>query len=176
MGVFSREKGAFQVLAKRSARQNQAPDLFQEVTLYWKLGKLKRVGFLQEYQVDTSWGSIGQHYQNFCEACLLNQFIEKNGSDLPSAADWYPLLKKAWMAWALPDANAKGILLKSFYYIAKLEGYPVKESWACHLPISLIADLKRVLQSPVETIPHLVSASELLDKLNRWLKDETDFL
>ena len=176
LGVFSREKGAFQVLAKRSVQQNQAPDLFQEVTIYWKLGQIKTLGFLQEYQVLNSWNSIGQRYQNFSDACQLNQFIDKNGSGVISSSEWYLLLKKAWKAWELPDANSKAILLKSLYYIAKLEGYPVKESWAYCLSPSLVPDLKTILRSPVKKIPLLVSTPLLLENLNQWLRDQTDFL
>ena len=176
IGVLSKEKGAFQVLAKRSPRQNQAPDLFQEVNLYWKLGQVKTIGFMQEYQVLNSWNSVGQRYQHFCDACELNQFIDRNGSGVTASSDWYSLLKKAWDSWELPDANSKAVLFKSLYYIAKIEGYPVKESWAYHLSASLLCELKMILQSPVGKTPLQVSVPVLLENLNRWLKNKTDFL
>jgi hypothetical protein len=162
----------------RVSAKATAPDLFDvaEVTLEAPKTGGRGVRFASGYRVLRREVALGADYARLAAACRLALVVTRNPMAPDSAESVFALCVEAVGALATrprPDAA----LFKTFWRLARDEGYPVREDWQAGLSAGERAAAEAVLRETLDaqaTAPEAVVA--LTRSLERWLVGECNFV
>lgn len=176
--VVSAEAGRLTCMWRRSSKQaGGGPDLFDDVTLWLEASARAEAWFVREYRLRRRRAGIARRYESLRRAVRLGDLLWRN---LLHAEFSEPVACLAVEALDALDARScpRVVYLKALYRFAREEGYAVAQQWLAGLPIRERARADTILHSPADqlTADDDALAGDLAEKLERWLRGETDIL
>lgn len=168
---FLREAGLQMTLcrmrSKASATVNE-PDLFESGEVDIEKKGDSKPGFLKEFIPHNRYPGIARRYTVLEDACRLARYYEKNLVHMEFYDSAWELLHTALQSFS-EKQQSRVILLKSLFVFAKLEGYPVRDSWLRQLSMHSRNEVTALMQAPVDTID--VENSQV----GAWIKSLEEF-
>lgn len=172
LSVLGREHGLQSVLLRLS-RRKAAPDLFDQLEVFWQQRPGSGIGFVIETRLLQRFERLGNSLAALSTASAHARIVARNASHFEDPAPIHDLTLQLLqhLQEGLDPALAS---LKALYLLARAEGFPVKEAWLQRLPPGQRQRATEALQSPLDTHP-APPAGETLESLRNWLQREADF-
>ena len=179
--LLDAEHGAVMLLHKPAAKSGAptvTPDLFDDAEVFTDTprGGASASRFIREYRLIRRRTGLARDFNRLEIASRLAHLLAANPHPSDSGKNLLDLSRTAFDALEsrpAPEATA----LKFLWKLARDEGWPVREHWERRLPRGLAESLRRILTSPLDTIPadEIAPARELTRRLEQWLADEAHY-
>lgn len=176
--VLSAGEGRLVCLWRRSAKNaGGGPDLFDQAAFQLESPASSSSWFVQDYQLGRRRGGIARRYRALQRAARLGDLLWRNLQHAEFFEPAFRLASEALDAFdlvPLPEV----IYLKAVYRFAGEEGYPARQQWAVSLPRGERDRARDILHRPLGELDagHEAPAAALTEKLERWLRSETDII
>jgi len=176
--ILSPTEGRVIALWRRSSKQSGGgPDLFDQAQFHLESSGQSKSWFLKEYRLEQRREGLARRYRSFQLAARLADLIWRN---LPHSEFFEPVSQLAAEALdAFADSPLpRCVYLKSIYRYAAEEGYAVRQQWLASLPKREQERARSILHQPLSELsePNDEAAEALIEKLERWLRADTDIL
>lgn len=176
--ILSAEEGRILAMWRRSGKQSGGgPDLFDQAVFHLESSAQSSTWFLKEYRLEHRRMGIARRYRSLQLASRLGEIIWQN---LPHTEFFEPTAQLAVEALnAFEDSPLpQCVYLKALYRYASEEGYAVRQHWLASLPNSERERARGILRQRTEALAASDNedAGSLIEKLERWLRAETDIV
>lgn len=176
--IFSAEEGRIVAMWRRTEKSSgSGPDLFDQAHFHLESSSQSGAWFLKEYRLEHRRVGIARRYRALLLATRLGELLWRN---LQHAEFYEPAALLAQEALgAFEDSPLpQCIYLKALYRYASEEGYAVRQQWLRQLAKSDQDRAKGILGQPLAELSaeHEPAAEALVEKLERWLRADTDII
>lgn len=176
--LLSAEAGRLVAMWRRSGKQSGGgPDLFDQAVFHLESSQQSGVWFLKEYRLEHRRVGIARRYRSLELATRLADILWRN---LPHTEFFEPTAQLAGEALTAFETATlpQCVYLKALYRYAAEEGYAVRQQWLPGLAKSEQGRARGILHQPLEALDPAceTAAGELIDKLERWLRADTDII
>ena len=165
-------------VSKKNRSSQPVPDLFDTAEVALETSKQGTMQFVRDYHLIERRAAIGRDYRRLQRASEFTQLLVLNAAHMPDLPALYELVARSLDGFSrrpTPDV----VFLKSVFLLLKEEGYPVHQSWWSHLPPTLRAATKNLIEQPSpdaldpETQQACLAA---IQHLFNWLRRETELI
>lgn len=176
--LLSADAGRVVALWRRSSKTSgSGPDLFDHAAYSLESSASGTTWFIREYRLERRRLGIAKRYRALVLATRLGDLLWRN---LQHAEFFEPLAQLAADALnAFEDSPLpRCIYLKAVYRLAAEEGYAVRQQWLASLPRREQELARGILHQPLEVLEAEAenAAEPLIEKLERWLRADTDII
>ncbi len=152
------------------------PDFFDEAVFAAEKAKMSDMFFVRDFEISKRRTAIGADYDAFLHACEISKCVLRNSRYLESFGALFSAVSSAFDALAAGGDGACA-RLKFLYLFARSEGYPARESFFRSLGAGDAEAFSKIIATPLSEIGAGASAAPaLLEKMERWLRAETDIV
>lgn len=165
-------------LSRKQRSEKPSPDLFDTAEIQLERARQGTLQFVSGYHPIERRSAIGHNYRRLQRASQFCQLLVHNATHMPDLPALYRLATRSLDAFATrptPDV----VFLKSLFILLQEEGYPVRESWWPHLPTSLKATAKALIEAPSpEQLGDAKRADclQAIALLSSWIRRETELI
>jgi recombinational DNA repair protein (RecF pathway) len=165
-------------VSKKGPSNQPVPDLFDTAEVSLETSKQGTMQFVRDYHPIVRRTQIGRNYRRLQRASEFSQLLVLNAAHMPDLPTLYQLVARSLDAFS-QRSTADVVFLKSVFLLLKEEGYPVHQSWWSHLPPTLRAATKPLIEQPSpdaldpETQRACLAA---IQHLLNWLRRETELI